>query len=231
MNKINKQVINGTMEETIEFHLMSTTLSSINFEDKLTDGQYVAICYFATIHNVTPFEVVGIDGKEGLERYMRSLNDDVDVSPICKQRSGYIDNPFSQEACQTYFRCNEGMTPMHMFEGKFVCSGDDLKSKESDTSDATRKFRDAGIKKASELLDNNHYKIVRKHDFDFSLEYIHCTITDVHNKRSGYRAVINQYTREIAALDVVLHPGDIHACEIIIPGDIHSCDITINFDK
>lgn len=93
----------------IEFELMSDTLSSINFEDKLTDGQYVAICYFATLHNVTPFDVVGIDGKEAVERYMRSLNDDVDVSI--------------------------------------------LKSKASDTKDATRKFREAGIKKASELAD------------------------------------------------------------------------------
>ena len=70
MNKLNQEIINGEFEETIEFHLMSNTLSSINFEDKITEGQYDAIIYFAKLHNVRPIDVIGKDGKKALSDYI-----------------------------------------------------------------------------------------------------------------------------------------------------------------
>ena len=71
-NKFNVAMFSTDKElDTMEFHLMSETLSSINFEDKLTDGQYEAIMYFAKLYNVTPIEVVGDEGKNCVEYYLK----------------------------------------------------------------------------------------------------------------------------------------------------------------
>lgn len=164
--------VNFNKNDIKEFELMSETLSSINFEDKLTDGQYVAICYFATLHNVTPFDVVGIDGKEAVERYMRSLNDDVDVSidecmaefaekhlrAFAKELGMtfevLVGKPAETMALKSPHSRPEDMTTQILVNEKWeTVRVNDLKSKASDTKDATRKFREAGIKKASELVD------------------------------------------------------------------------------
>lgn len=167
MNELNKEIIEAERDfDTMEFQLMSETLSSINFEDKLTDSQYEAITYFSLLHSVSPYEVIGPDGEKCLKEYLdikwAGIMGDFSSRQEVKDNNGDVIGVSLGYEINTDDKTGETIlahnvqAPGQIHSCDIVINFDDkMDSKEPSAKDATEKYMRNKVKKASELLDNS----------------------------------------------------------------------------